>query len=745
MLEVSRRDIFDLYMRCAVSALLVLLLVSCSSGGGDDKGGSGGGEVPARTFAVKTNVSGNGNIRPSSATPALGGSQTFTLTPGEDNQINSIDGCGGALTGNTYTIADVKSDCTISVRFLPSGLYVIQFRSDENGRFDSGLEQLLVNGGFQVEITPDDGYIVDDVTGCGGELKENTYTVQHVSENCIVEASFKKGSYLTVVGDPIKGLKFSWGETPGATHYQLFELAGGEKDFVQIGEDISTEVGEYDHEIPVHKMKGARYRLRVCTNNECILANTVEVTNPVLVDSIGYLKASNADSSDRFGQIVKISSDGSTLAVAAPNESSSAKGVDGDQFDNSAADAGAVYIFSNKGGEWLQEAYIKARNAEAGDYFGSAIDLSADGSILVVGAHAEASSATEINGNESDNSAPEAGAVYVFTRDNRTWRQQAYLKANTSPKPGYILEFGRSLALDSDGDTLAVGSLHNKADQDGPVHIFRRSGDEWRFDQIVRPALAGDYDNAGASLELSADGHTLAFGAPFDRSAATGVNGDEADSGLSAVGAAYIFNYLDGTWIQKAYIKSSNPEENDFFGYEIALSEDGMFFAVGVDAEDSPSIQTPNSSALPLSGSVYVYQLVNNDWKFLQMLKASNAAENYRFGSAISFNADGSLLAVGADFEGSSGAGLEAGESEFFSRKSGAVYLFTRNQNSFEETSFIKAKNAYGDAMFGCSLSLSADGDTLAVGAAYEDGGSTGIGGDLTPFGGNNSGAVYLY
>jgi hypothetical protein len=91
--------------------------------------------------------------------------------------------------------------------------------------------------------------------------------------------------------------------------------------------------------------------------------------------------------------------------------------VDGDQFDDSADGAGAVYVFSNKNGNWAQQAYIKASNAEAGDYFGSAIDLSADGSILVVGAYAEASSATQINGDEDDNSAPQAGAVYVFTRD----------------------------------------------------------------------------------------------------------------------------------------------------------------------------------------------------------------------------------------------------------------------------------------------------------------------------------------
>jgi hypothetical protein len=58
-----------------------------------------------------------------------------------------------------------------------------------------------------------------------------------------------------------------------------------------------------------------------------------------------YLKATNTDPSDDFGVSVAISGDGRTLAVGADAEASAATGIDGDQTDNTAPGAGAVYVF----------------------------------------------------------------------------------------------------------------------------------------------------------------------------------------------------------------------------------------------------------------------------------------------------------------------------------------------------------------------------------------------------------------
>jgi len=143
-----------------------------------------------------------------------------------------------------------------------------------------------------------------------------------------------------------------------------------------------------------------------------------------------YIKASNAEAQDRFGSSIALS--GETLAVGA-GEGSCATGIGGDQADNGCSAAGAVYVFTwdPVGQTWTQQAYLKASNSEAGDFFGLSIALS--GETLAVGA-AEGSCATDIGGDQANNSCSGAGAVYVFTRSpiGQTWTQQAYIKASNT-------------------------------------------------------------------------------------------------------------------------------------------------------------------------------------------------------------------------------------------------------------------------------------------------------------------------
>ena len=129
-----------------------------------------------------------------------------------------------------------------------------------------------------------------------------------------------------------------------------------------------------------------------------------------------YVKASNTDASDLFGYSVSLSRDGNTLAVGALKESSKVTGIGGDEDDNlnSAPDAGAVYVFSRSDTTWTQQAYVKARNTDADDHFGSSVSLSSDGNTLAVGAHQEESNATGIGGDEDDSSTSDAGAVYLY-------------------------------------------------------------------------------------------------------------------------------------------------------------------------------------------------------------------------------------------------------------------------------------------------------------------------------------------
>jgi len=154
-------------------------------------------------------------------------------------------------------------------------------------------------------------------------------------------------------------------------------------------------------------------------------------------------------------------------------------GVSGDESNNDAEFAGAAYVFTRSGGDWSQQAYLKASNNEVDDRFGTAVAVHGD--TLVISSF-EGSNATGVNGNQAINFASRSGAAYMFTRSANSWTQQAYLKASNT----------------------------------------------------------GVQDQFGASMALAQD--TVVIGARFEDSNATGVNGDQANNDADKAGAAYVFD-----------------------------------------------------------------------------------------------------------------------------------------------------------------------------------------------------------
>ena len=457
-----------------------------------------------------------------------------------------------------------------------------------------------------------------------------------------------------------------------------------------------------------------------------------------------YLKASNTGRFDDFGSSVSLSGD--TLAVGAPDESSSATGVDGSQSDNSASGSGAVYIFTRSGTTWSQQAYLKASNTDADDNFGSSVSLSGD--TLAVGADGESSNATGVNGSQSDNSASKGGAVYVFTRSGTTWSQQAYLKASNT---GAYDQFGDSVSLS--GDTLAVGAdgesssatgvngsqSDNSARNGGAVYVFTRSGTTWSQQAYLKASNTGASDLFGDSVSLSGD--TLAVGARFEDSSATGVNGGQSDNSARNGGAVYVFTRSGTTWSQQAYLKASNTDADDSFGRSVSLSGDTL--AVGVYGEDSSATGVNGSqsdNSLSNSGAVYIFTRSGRTWSRQAYLKASNTDAGDLFGYSVSLS--GSRLAVGASYEDSSATGVNGSQSDNSAIDSGAVYVFTRSGRTWSQQAYLKASNTDASDEFGSSVSLS--GDTLAVGADGEDSSVMGVNGDQNDSSAGRSGAVYV-
>ena len=102
--------------------------------------------------------------------------------------------------------------------------------------------------------------------------------------------------------------------------------------------------------------------------------------------------------------------------MTASNEDSAAQGINGKQDDDSANEAGAVYLFTRTGGTWAQQAYIKSAVNEAFDELGNSVSMSRDGRLFVVGARGEDGGKGGVNQDAKDNSVDESGAAFVFTR-----------------------------------------------------------------------------------------------------------------------------------------------------------------------------------------------------------------------------------------------------------------------------------------------------------------------------------------
>lgn len=457
-----------------------------------------------------------------------------------------------------------------------------------------------------------------------------------------------------------------------------------------------------------------------------------------------YIKASNTEpsnssfSGDRFGYSMALSGD--TLVIGAPYEDSNATGVNGDQTNNLAVDAGAVYVFIRNGSTWTQQAYLKASNTGVNDYFGYSVAISGD--TVAVGAIQEDSNATGINGNQTDNTINDSGAVYVFTRSGTDWSQQAYIKESNT---GVDDSLGMAIALD--GDTLAVGALEssnasgvngNQTDDSltysGAVYVFTRSGTDWSQQAYIKASNPGQYDRFGISVSLDAD--TLAVGAFDESSNATGINGAQNNDLALNAGAAYIFTRSGIDWSQQAYIKASNTGPDDQFGTSVAVAGDTL--VVGAPQEDSIAQGINGDQAnnsFTDAGAAYVFTRSGGTWNQQAYLKASNTEMNYLytnafFGGSVAISENKVLVGAGNEAYNTTGINGVLPQMQSVAEGSGAAYFFTRNDNLWKQQAYIKASNTYTGDHFGNSIAL--DGDTVVAGAPNEQSVATGINGDQT-------------
>jgi hypothetical protein len=507
-----------------------------------------------------------------------------------------------------------------------------------------------------------------------------------------------------------------------------------------------------------------------------------------------YLKASQVGAGDQFGISVAVSDD--TVVVGANFEDSSTTVINSAP-NELAGSSGAAYVFVRSGTTWSQQAYLKAQQVSAGDRFGNSVAVSGD--TVVVGADQEDSGTTGVN-SIANESASNSGAAYVFVRGGTIWTQQAYLKASQVNAGD---SFGVSVAVSD--DTVVVGANFEDSSATGinntPNELGTNSGAATIFRlpnsalTIERPAGTRLPDNAtadlgsvatGASgtahtftarnsgavdltgLTFSVDGlnagdftvsapsnttvpaggtvtFTVTFtpGAPDFRAGALhySVSGDSATHDLRLTGMGLGPTLMNA--VQQAYAKPGavgTTQAGDQFGYAIAVSGDTV--VVGAPNEDSSTVgvnSTPINESATEAGVAYVFVRSGTTWTQQAYLKAHQVTAGDLFGCSVAISGD--TVVVGAYKEDGSATGVNGTANEL-GTDAGAAYVFVRSGTTWTQQAYLKAGQGSVEDYFGWSVAVS--GDTVVVGAIWEDGSGTGV--NSTP---NESaeyaGAAYVF
>jgi FG-GAP repeat protein len=331
-----------------------------------------------------------------------------------------------------------------------------------------------------------------------------------------------------------------------------------------------------------------------------------------------YVKSSNTGGpvvGYQFGYSLSLSSDGGTLAVGQTSDPSNATGINGDEKNTSAPDAGAVFVFNRNGDTWTQQAYVKPWNTtQRGVLFGYSVGLSGNGDTMAVGTYDE---------NRG------RGAVYAFTRKNGKWAQEMRLTASNAEQGDSL---GCSIAISDDGNTIVSGAFDEDAilsgiqppnagaddepsdSSSGAAYVFARKDGKWSQQAYMKAFNTRENDQFGWALAISRDGNTIAVGSHLEDSGAKGINGDMKDTTAEDSGAVYIYTRSGDTWSPAAYVKAPNTKPAAEFGIAVALNADGKMLAVGATKENSAA-KGVNGNQKDMSmvnaGAAYVYSDVS--------------------------------------------------------------------------------------------------------------------------------------
>ncbi len=356
------------------------------------------------------------------------------------------------------------------------------------------------------------------------------------------------------------------------------------------------------------------------------------------------------------GWSTALSADGNTLAIGGPSI-----GV-GDS-------KGGVWIYTRTGSVWSQEgAYLyPSDDTVEGSQVGTAISLSADGNTLAVGGSFN------------------LGFTWVFTRSMGVWSQQGLRLHGTGS--GEELAQGTSVSLSADGDTLAIGGPYDVVTSIGGTWIFTRTMGVWTQQglKLVGSGYIGE-SNQGYSVALTSDGNTLAIGGLGDNNYIgatwiyTRTGSVWTQQGSKLVGTGYVGTDIEqgtGVAIQGNTLIVGGIADNNYIGATWVFTRSGSTWTqvgdklvgtgyIGTDIEQGSSLAINGDENIIVTsgpfdndagvgpGASWVFQLLDGVWTQTQKLVVTGSV-NYsqvgRYkGTAISY--DGSTIAIGGQTDG---------------------------------------------------------------------------------------------
>jgi len=357
---------------------------------------------------------------------------------------------------------------------------------------------------------------------------------------------------------------------------------------------------------------------------------------------------------DWSGYSVSLSSDGLVIAIGAYEN------------DGNGSSAGHVRIYQNLSGTWAQIGQDIDGEA-ADDSSGYSVSLSADGSVVAIGAYF------------NDGNGEYAGHVRIYQNQIGTWTQIGQDIDGEAAND----RSGLSVSLSSDGVKVAIGAFGNDGNGSnaGHVRIYQIQSGTWtQIGQDIDGYYGGDH--FGYRVSLSSDGSTVAI-----------------KGSLSFAGYVRIYQNQSGTWEQIGqYIEGEAV--GDGFGVSISLSADGSVVAIGAMGNDG------NGS---YAGHVRIFKNQSGAWTQIGQDIDGEAAGD-EFGVSVSLSTDGLIVAIGAT--DNDGNGSDAGHVRIYQNLSG---IWTQIGQDIDG----EAAHDYS----GYSVSLSADGSVVAIGTPHSDAG----------------------